>query len=148
MLAAYGKALRRGAESVKLDDPRVRVHVELVPQHRFDREELRRPFGSNGDGLGYLKSLIGRHFAGHGSPPTPAELDRALRTPRPDRRQRGHLYNLFGSTRFLEVRDLAHLGGLPLYELARAIRNSGARPTTAIRWLNQFASPPPRRRTG
>ena len=125
---------------MKLADPRVRTRVELAPQECFDREVLRRPFGPEDGRPGYLKSLIGRHFAGHGSSPTSAELDRALRARHPDRRQRGHLYDLFGSMRFLEVRDLAHLGGLPLYELARAVRNSGARPARAIRWLNRFAS--------
>ena len=126
---------------MKLADPRVRTRVQLAPQECFDRAALRRPFGTDGGRLGYLKSLVGRHFAGHGSPPTPRELDRALRAPQPDHRQRGHLYDLFGAMRFLEVRDLAHLGGLPLYELARAVRNSGAQPARAIRWLNRFAAP-------
>ena len=127
---------------MKLDDPRKRVQVELADQERFDREVLREPWGESGSGRKYLASLLGRHFAGHADRPTPAELDRALRSPRPDRKQRGHLYNLFGSMRFLEFRDLAHEGGLPVYDLARALRHSGAKPVTAIRWLNQFAASP------
>ena len=138
---------------MKLDDPRVRTRVELAPADRFDRRELRRPLGTGGRRLDYLRSLLGRHFAGHADRPTPEELDRVLRAPAPDRRQRGALYNLFGSMRFPEFRDLAHLGELPIHDLARALRHSGARPVTAIRWLNQFArgseappreeSPPP-----
>lgn len=128
---------------MKLDNPRVRSAVELAVQERFDREVLRKPFHPSAGRVDYLRSLLGRHFAGHADRPTPAALRRALRAVRPDRTQRGILYTLFGGMRFLEFRDLVHVGGLPIYDLAQALRHSGARPVTVIRWLNQFASPGP-----
>ena len=126
---------------MKLADPRVRTRVELAPQECFDRAALRRPFGPEDGRPGYLKSLIGRHFAGHGSPPTSAELDRALRARHPDRRQRGHLYDLFGS-----IRASWKSGIWPIWEDCPSTNwpapsgTPGARPARAIRWLNQFAS--------
>lgn len=128
---------------MKLDNPRVRPAVELAVQQRFDREVLRQPFHPNAGRVDYLRSLLGRHFAGHADRPTPAALRRALHAVRPDRTQRGILYTLFGGMRFLEFRDLVHVEGLPIYDLARALRHSGARPVAVIRWLNQFASPEP-----
>ena len=124
---------------MKPDNPRERIRVELAPQERFDRPALRSPLGKAGHPLSTLTSLIGRHFAGYADRPTPEELARALGAPLPDPRQRILLYNLFASMRFPEYRELAHLEGIPLHDLARALRHSGARPVRAIRWLNQFA---------
>ncbi len=123
---------------MKPDNPRKRTRVELAPQHHFDRPALRAPLGKAGPPLSTLKSLIGRHFAGFADRPTPEELALALGASRPDPRQRTLLYNLFASMRFPEYRDLAHLEGIPLHDLARALRHSGARPVRTIRWLNQF----------
>ena len=128
---------------MKLDNPRVRPALELAVQQRFDRDVLRKPLDPSAGRVDYLRSLLGRHFAGRADRPTPAALRRALRAVRPDRTQRGILYTLFGGMRFLEFRDLVHVEGLPIYDLARALRHSGARPVTTVRWLNQFASPGP-----
>ena len=65
----------------------------------------------------------------------------ALRAEAVDPKQRGALHNLFGSMRFPEYRELVFDAGLPLYELARAMRNAGSAPFQATRWLNQFAAP-------
>jgi len=115
--------------------------VELAPQDRFDRPALHAPLGKAARPLSTLRSLIGRHFAGSADRPTPEDLALALGAPIPDPRQRTLLYNLFASMRLPEYRDLAHLEGIPLHDLARALRHSGARPVRAIRWLNQFAAP-------
>ncbi len=129
---------------MKLDSPRLpRPPVELASQARFRRPALRVALGVDENPLAALKSLIGRHFAGAADRPTPAELAGLLRAPRPDRRGRILLYNLFASMRFPEYRELAHCAGISLHDLARAIRHSGAKPARAIRWLNQFAAPPP-----
>lgn len=119
--------------------------VALLPLERFDREELRRPLSAEGTTrngrapLPVMRSLLARHFAGYADAPSPRALWRALRAPEVGRESRGALYNLFGSMRFPEYRELVFDAGLPLYELARAMGNARIAPVTATRWLNQFA---------
>lgn len=128
---------------------RLGSRVALLPLSRFDREALRRPLpeeGTTRNGrapLPVMRSLLARHFAGVGDAPGPAELWEALRASAVGARQRGALYNLFGSMRFPEYRELVFDAGLPLYELARALTNAGIAPFPATRWLNQFAAPEP-----
>lgn len=128
---------------------RLGTRVALLPLSRFDREALRRPLtgeGTTRNGrapLPVMQSLLARHFAGMAEAPTPAELWQALRASTVGARERGALYNLFGSMRFPEYRELVFDAGLPLYELARALTNAGIAPFTATRWLNRFAAPEP-----
>lgn len=119
--------------------------VALLPLERFDREALRRRLPAEGTTrhgrapIPVMRSLLARHFAGYADAPSPQSLWRALRAPEVGRESRGALYNLFGSMRFPEYRELVFDAGLPLYELARAMGNARIAPFTATRWLNQFA---------
>lgn len=114
---------------------RLGTRVALLPLSRFDREALRQPLtgeGTTRNGrapLPVMQSLLGRHFAGMAEAPTPAELWQALRASAVGARERGALYNLFGSMRFPEYREL--------------VFDAGIAPFTATRWLNRFAAPEP-----
>lgn len=123
------------------------TRVVLLPLARFDREVLRRPLPAEGTTrngrapIPVMRSLLARHFAGHADAPGPHALWRALRAREVGPESRGALYNLFGSMRFPEYRELVFDAGLPLYELARAMGNARIAPFAVTRWLNQFAGP-------
>lgn len=92
----------------------------------------------------YLADLSGAHLAGvlnRPSGPSLARLFRSTDLSDSDRAILGHLFGAVPSPRFKRLRTL---GGISLYEMARALHTTRTRRDDLVRWINRFARQPAR----
>ena len=107
--------------------------------------ERPQPPGGQPAAHAYLDDLSGIHLAGIANRPSGRSLARLFRSPRPSAADRDTLAHLFGAVTATRFNRLTTLGGISLYELARALHAAGTRRADLVRWINQFAVPPSRR---
>ena len=111
----------------------------------YPRARLRiLPPGGRPAAHSYLADLSGAHLAGVLNRPGGPQLARWFRSTRlsdADRAILGHLFGAVPSPRFKRLRTL---GGISLYEMARALHATRTRRADLVRWINRFARRPAR----
>ena len=116
-----------------------------LPLAWWDYPRARRailPSGGEEEARSYLRCVIGAHLAGVPNKPSASALGRIFRNPAPSGPDRDILIQLLGGLPAPRFKTLATLGGISLYELARAVHVTGSRRNAFIRWLHRFAIPP------
>lgn len=111
----------------------------------YSRAQLRiLPPGGQQAAHAYLGDLSGLHLAGIANRPTGPQLARMFRSrhlSNHDRPILTHLLNAVTAPRFMDLRTL---GGVSLYEMARALHNTRTQRADLVRWINRFARRPTR----
>ena len=141
MIGGPGKPITVHYERAERTTP-----LRPLPLSWWDYPRARRrilPPGGREDALSYLRNLVGAHLAGVPNRPSALTLDSMFRTPHPSPSDRDILVQLFGGLPAPRFKSLCTLGGISLYEMARAIHVTGNRRNAFIRWLHLFAVRPP-----
>lgn len=116
--------------------------VDPLPLSRWDYRRARLrilPPGGQPAAHAYLADLSGLYLAGIADRPTGPRLARMFRSTDlsdPDRPILTHLLNAVTAPRFFSLRGL---GGISLYEMARALHATRTRRADLVGWINQFA---------
>ncbi len=100
------------------------------------------PPGGPTEAHAYLAALSGAHLAGVLNRPSGPRLARLFRSSDladADRAILGHLFGAVTAPRFYRLRTL---GGVSLYEMARALHATRTRRADLVRWINRFARRP------
>ena len=92
----------------------------------------------------YLHNLAGAHLAGVRNRPTAPRLAGMFRSAHLSPADRSILAQLFGALPSPHFKGLRPLGGVSLYEMARALHITGNRRNAFVRWLHRFAVRPER----
>ena len=100
------------------------------------------PPGGHPAAISYLRDLAGAHLAGVPNRPTAARLDRMFRSAHLSPADRDILAQLFGALPAPRFKSLRTLGGISLYEMARALHITRNRRNAFVRWLHRFAVRP------
>jgi len=109
----------------------------------YPRARLRLlPPGGQQAAYSYLRDLAGAHLAGVPNRPSALRLAAMFRFPRLSLADRDILAQLFGALPPPRFKSLRTLGGVSLYEMARALHVTRNRRNAFVRWINQFAVRP------
>ena len=148
MIGGPGKPITIHHERVERTTP-----LDPLPLSWWDypRARLRvLPPGGQEAAYSYLRDLAGAHLAGVPNRPTPQRLAWMFHSPDLSPADRDILAQLFGALPAPRFKSLRTLGGISLYEMARALHITGNRRNAFVRWINSFAVRPetaPRRVT-
>ncbi len=110
------------------DYPRARLHL--------------LPPGGEQAARAFLADLAGAHLAGVPNRPGGSRLGRMFRSSRLSGPDRAILAQLFGAVPPPRFKELRTLGGISLYEIARALHATRTRRADLVRWINRFAVRP------
>ena len=141
MIGGPGKPITIHYERVERTAP-----LRPLPLAWWDYPQARRrilPPGGRDEATAYLGDLLGLHMAGVPNRPSAPGLAAIFRTSHPAPPDREILRQLFGALPAPRFKRLRTLGGISLYEMARAIHVSGNRRNAFVRWLHRFAVRPP-----
>lgn len=141
MIGGPGKPITIHCERVERTAP-----LRPLPLAWWDYPQARRrilPPGGRDEATAYLGDLLGLHMAGVPNRPSAPGLAAIFRASHPSQSDREILRQLFGALPAPRFKRLRTLGGIWLYEMARAIHVSGNRRNAFIRWLHRFAVRPP-----
>ncbi len=119
--------------------------LEPLPLSWWDHPRARLrilPPGGHQAALSYLHDLAGAHLAGVPNRPTAQDLALIFRSADPSPTDRDVLRQLLAALPAPRFKSLRTLGGVSLYEMARAVHVTGSRRNAFIRWLHRFAVPP------
>ena len=146
-LGPHGSMIGGPGKPITVHYERAERTTPLVPlplswwDHPRARLCLRPPGGQHA-ALSYLRDLAGAHLAGVPNRPSAQQLAWMFHSPRPSSSDRDILAQLFGALPAPRFKSLRTLGGISLYEMARAIHVTRNRRHAFIRWLHRFAIPP------
>lgn len=90
----------------------------------------------------FLADLSGLHLAGIANRPSGRALSRLFRSARLAPADLAILTHLFGAVSAARFMELRYLGGVSLYEIARAVHATDTRRHDLVRWINRFAVRP------
>lgn len=116
-----------------------------LPLSWWDYPRARRailPPGGQPAAHAYLGDLAGIHLAGIATRPSGPQLARLFRSAHLSTADRAVLAHLFGAVTQNRFKNLPSLGGVSLYEIARALHLTRVRRNPLVRWINQFAVRP------
>lgn len=113
--------------------------VSPPPLHLFDHPQHHARLRNLYDSQHLtLRSLLGRHFAGHPNPPTARQVRQLLLARAISASDQPILYQIFASITPAELRALHYHEALTIWELARAVHRSTTRRRDLCRILQQF----------
>ena len=124
------------------DPERIPSDEELLARSERRRVERLLPRGGQQAAVAFLADLAGAHLAGVPNRPGGQRLGRMFRSPRLSAPDRAILAQLFGAVPPPRFKELRYVGGISLYEIARAVHATGTRRNALVRWLNRFAVRP------
>ena len=140
MIGGPGKPITIHCERAERTTP-----LDPLPLSWWDypRARLRvLPPGGQQVAYSYLRDLAGAHLAGVPNRPTAARLDRMFRSAHLSPADRDILAQLFGALPAPRFKSLRTVGGISLYEMARALHITRNRRNAFVRWLHRFAVRP------
>ena len=109
----------------------------------YPRAQLRiLPPGGQQAADAYLADLSGLHLAGIADRPSGPGLARWFRSTRLSGGDGAGLAHFLGAVTAPRFRRLRTLGGISIYEIARALHATRTRRPDLVRWINQFAIRP------
>ena len=139
MIGGPGKLITIHCERAERTTP-----LDPLPLSWWDypRARLRvLPPGGQQAAYSYLRDLAGAHLAGVPNRPTAARLDRMFRSAHLSPADRDILAQL-GALPAPRFKSLRTVGGISLYEMARALHITRNRRNAFARWLHRLAVRP------
>ena len=140
MIGGPGKPITVRCERAERTTP-----LDPLPLSWWDypRARLRLlPPGGQQAAYSYLRDLAGAHLAGVPNRPSAPHLASMFRSDCLSAADRDILAELFAGLPAPRFKGLRYLGGVSLYEMARALHVTGNRRNAFVRWLHGFAIRP------
>lgn len=140
MIGGPGKPITIHAQRAERTTP-----LDPLPLSWWDypRAKLRiLPLGGERAAASYLRDLSRAHLAGVSNRPSAARLASMFHSASLSPEDRYLLAQLFAGLPAPRFKGLRTLGGISLYEMARALHVTGNRCNAFVRWINQFAIRP------
>ena len=121
------------------------ARLDLLPLSWWDHPRARSrilPPGGMQAAHSYLRDLSRAHLAGVPGRPDAFRLAAMFRSANLSLAERDILAQLLGALPAPRFKSLRTLGGVSLYEMARALHATGNRRNAFVRWLHRFAVRP------